>query len=282
MFKRFLSHLLISLAVFVLTATFFMWTVDGRVLEPGILSGELRKAGVSQEFSNLLPQIITTDSDSSPIEKAEMAQKVSQAITARYVDQKIGQITDSILTFVKAGEPQPVIDLSDFPNQLQNAGVEVGDEINDKFDEPIKLNENGAMDKVTDAYRIFGYIKYAGIALFLAVLLLEWYISERGKKLRRISRIFLYSGASYLIYWGLLVGAPGRLATTLQKNVQAEYDTTALIDAIMKAFRGLFAGYFLSFAVVCLGVTVVLYIIRHYKHGDVALATPNASTTSKR
>lgn len=282
MFKRLLSHLLVSFAVLILMATFFMWTVDSRVLEPGVLSGELRKAGVSQEFSNLMPQIITAESDVDPAEKGDMAQKVSQALTTTYIDQKVAQISDSILTFVKVGEPQPVIDLSDFPNQLASAGVEVGDDLNDKFDEPIQLNENGNLDKVTEAYKIFGYIKFAGVALFAALLLLEWYISERGKKLRRVSRIFLYAGVSYLIYWGLLVAAPGRLATTLQKNVQAEYDTTALIESVLNAFRGLFANYFLGFAVACLGVALVLYIIRHYKHGDVAVATPSPAAPVKK
>ncbi len=257
-----------------------MWTVDNRVLEPGVLSGELRKAGVSQELSNLMPQIITAESD-DPVEKGDMAVKVSQAVTVDYVERKILQISDSVLMFVKAGEPQPVVDLSDFPNQLATAGVDVGDDIKDKFDEPIQLNKNGNLDKVTDAYKIFGYIKYAGIALFAALLLLEWYISERGKKLRRVSRIFLYAGVSYLIYWGILFAAPGRLATTLQKNVQAEYDTTALIDAVLKAIRGLFGAYFLSFAVVSLGIALVLYIIRHYKHGDVVVASTAPIATKK-
>lgn len=283
MIKRFLSHALIGVAVFILTATFFMWTVDDRVLEPGVLSGELRKAGVSQELSDLMPQIVTTESDSSMDEKNDMMAKVSQAVTAEYVDQKITQISNSVLTFVKAGEPQPVIDLSDFPNRLSSVGVNVDDEFKDKFNDPIRLNEDGQLDGVTKAYEIFGMIKYAGIALFIAIMLLEWWVSPRGQKLRRISRVFLYAGLSYLLYWGILIAAPGRLASKLQQSVQANYDTSALIDAVLKAVQGLFSAYFLGFAVTSLTIALVLYVIRHYKHGDVlpASTTPQPARTKK-
>lgn len=269
MLKRFLSHVLIGFATFILTATFFMWTIDSRVLDASVLSAELRKAGVSQELANLMPQIITTESDAGEDEKMDMMMKVSQAVTAQYIDQKIFQITDSVLTFVKAGEPQPVIDISDFPDRLSAVGVNVDDEFAENFNTPVQLNEDGQLDMLTNAYRIFGYIKYAGIALFAAVLLLEWYVSERGKKMRRLSRIFLYSGLSYLLYWVLLVFGPSKFSSNLNNSISANYDTSALVDAVLKAVQGLFAAYFIGFAVACLMVALVLYIVRHYKHQDV-------------
>lgn len=280
MVRKIASHLLISVAVFILTATFFMWTIDGRVLEPSVLSGELRKAGVSQEISNLMPQIATANEDATKSEKAEMKTKISQAVTEEYVDQKITAITASVLTFVREGEPQPVIDLSDFPDKLEAVGVEAGDDINDKFSEPVQLNEEGKLDNVNKAYEIFNTVKYAGIALFAAIMILEWYIAERGQKLKRLSRVFLYAGASYLFYWVALVVGPGRLAPVLQKNVQAEYDTTGLIDAVLKAVQGLFSSYFLGFTVTSLGIATLLYVIRHYKHGDV-LPSVSAKTAKK-
>lgn len=281
--RRFLSHALIGVAVFILTATFFMWTVDDRVLEPSVLSGELRKAGVSQELSNLMPQIVTADKESSEAEKQDMTIKISQAVTADYVDQKVTQISESVLMFVKKGEPQPVIDISDFPSRLATVGVDVDGEFADKFNEPIQLNKENQLDFVNKSYEIFSLAKYAGIGLFALIMLLEWWVTARGQKLKRLSRVFLYAGLSYLIYWGLLLLAPGRVTSVLEKSVQANYDTSGLIDAVLKAVQGLFAGYFLSFAITSLGIAVVLYVVRHYKHGDVLPASASsAKATQKR
>lgn len=281
MLKRLLSHLLISLAVFILTATFFMWTIDGRVLNSNVLSGELRKAGVSQELTNLMPQIVTADSDSDQTEKDEIILKVSQAVTADYVDQKISSISESVLTFVRNGDPQPVIDLSDFPSRLQATGVDVEGDFAKEFEEPIDINKDGKMDGLNKGYEIFSIVKYAGLILFAAIMLLEWYITEKGQKLKRISRVFLYAGASYFIYWLALVFAPSRLSNVLEKNVQAKYDTSGLIDSVLKAVQGLFSGYFLGFALGCFMIATALYVIRHIKHGDV-LSTNSVPTKKSK
>ena len=282
--RRLLSHLLISLAVFILTATFFMWTVDSRVLEPTALSSELRKAGVAQEIAKLMPEIVTADKQESTLEEAEdMKNKISQAVTVDYVDQKITEITNSVLTFVRNGEPQPVISLSDFPERLKALGVETDGDFADEFAKPIELNKEGKLDNINKGYETFKLLKYAGLALFAVLMLLEWFVAEKGQKLKRISRVFLYAGVSYLIYWLALIVAPGRLTSTLQKNVNAEYDTMGLIDSVLKAVQGIFSGYFLVFTVVCLGIATLLYAIRHYRHGDVLPGSaPVARTPLKK
>jgi hypothetical protein len=278
--RRFLSHVLIMFAVFILTATFFMWTIDSRVLEPNALAGELRKAGVSQELAKLMPEIVTGDKEAtSPAELEDIKSKVSQAVTAEYVDIKITEISNSILTFVREGEPEPVIDLRDFPERLVALGVNIDDDFKENFNEPVQLNKDGKLDNLNKGYETFKLVKYAGLALFVILMLAEWFTAERGQKLKRTSRIFLYAGVSYLIYWVALVVAPGRLSGTLLKNVDAEYDTTGLIDSVLRAVQGVFSGYFLMFTITCLTIALVLYIIRHYRHGDVL---PGSSQVSKK
>ncbi len=284
MLKRLLSHLLISLAVFILTATFFMWTIDGRVLNSKVISGELRKAGVSSEFTKLLPEIVTADQDASEADKVDMSSKISKAVTADYVDQKISEISSSVLTFVKKGNPQPVISLSDFPSRLEAVGVDTKGDFADGFAKPIQLNENGKMDNINKGYKVFSLVKYAGLALFAVIMILEWFVAERGQKLKRVSRVFLYAGLSYFIYWLALIFAPSRLAPVLQKNVQAKYDTTGLIDAVLKAVQGLFSSYFLGFAVVCFTIAGALYMVRHYKHRDFLpnIGNPKKASATKK
>lgn len=283
MARKLLSHFLIGLAVFILTATFFMWTIDNRVLEPTALSGELRKAGVAQELSKLMPEIVTGDKETStPAELEDMKNKISQVVTAEYVDTKVTEITNSVLTFVRNGEPQPVISLSDFPERLKALGVDVDGDFADEFAKPIELNKEGKLDNLNKGYETFKLVKYAGLALFLIIMTLEWFTAERGQKLKRTSRVFLYAGVSSLIYWVALVLAPGRLSSTLQNNVEAEYDTTGLIDSVLKAVQGIFSGYFLMFTVACLGIALLLYVIRHYKHGDVLPGSPAPAVSSKK
>ncbi len=270
MLKRLLSHALISLAVFSLVTTLFIWTVDARILEPKTLNRELQNAGIATELTNLMPQIVTADEESSAEEKADMSKKISQAIDDTYVSTKIAQITTSVLTFVREGEPQPVLNLSDFPERLTAAGVETGDDINEKFADPVQLNKEGKLDPIHKAYGILSILKVAGIVLFILLLGAEFLVAEKGKKLRRISRIFLYTGLSYAIYWLLLILGPNVVAGNLKESVQASYDTSGLVDAVIAAVQGLLSGYFLTFGVVGLAIAGVLYVIRHQMHGDVA------------
>jgi hypothetical protein len=273
MLKRLLSHGLISLAVFSLVTTLFIWTIDARILDSKTLNRELQIAGVATELSNLMPQIVTADEQSTPEEKAEMSTKISQAVTDVYVGTKLSQITDSLLTFVREGEPQPVIDISDFPARLRAVGVSTSGDIEEKFAEPIQLNEEGTLDPIHTAYSVLNILKVAGLGLFAVLLALEFWVAEKRKKLQRVSRIFLYTGLSYLIYWLLLILGPNVVEGSLRQNVQASYDTSALVAAVIAAVQGLLSGYFLTFAVASLGIAGALYLLRHFKHGDVAKST---------
>ena len=282
--RRLLSHVLISLAVFVLTATLFIWTIDGRVVNADSLNGELRKAGAMQEIATLLPEIAGGDNeDSTPEKQAEQKETIRSAVTVEYVDQKITATTRSLITFIREGEPQPVIDLSDFPERLRATGAEVDGDFNEEFAEPIQLNEEGKLDNISNLYKVFSMMKYVGLLLFASLMLAEWFVAERGKKLKRISRVFLYAGLWYALYWGVLIVFPKIFGEKLRSAVDAEkFDPSELIDSVVRAVQGLFAGYFLSFAIGCFFITTVLYLIRHFKHGDVVPTAPAPVKTKKR
>lgn len=273
MARRLLSHLLVFVAVTVMTATFFIWTVDARVLNAQTLSGELRKSGVSKELTLLIPSIAADGSkdDATAEEIEDMKKKISSAVTAEYVDTKILEISTVVLSFAKTGSPEPTIDLSDFPQRLRDSGVETGSDIDDKFSKPITLNEDGQLDGIRQAYETFSFFKYLGVGLFAAIMLIEWFLIEKGKKLRRVSRVFLYAGLSYLLYYVLLVGAPSRISQALKQKLPADatVDASGLIDAALSAVQGLFGSYFLGFAIMSLMIALLLYGIRYFLHGDV-------------
>lgn len=115
----------------------------------------------------------------------------------------------------------------------------------------------------------------------MLILAAEWFVAERGQKLKRISRVFLYSGLWYVVYWLSLVVVPAQLSEKLVKNIGGDFDPTKLVDAVLKAVAGLFSSYFLGFAIICLVIALILYIIRHLKHGDV-MSSSNTDTSAPK
>ncbi len=61
MARRLLAHVLITLAVLSLVATYFIWVVDATILNTSKLSGELQKSGVSSEIAAVLVERTTRE-----------------------------------------------------------------------------------------------------------------------------------------------------------------------------------------------------------------------------
>ena len=260
MFKKILSHFLITLAVFSLVATFYIWFIDGVILNPSKLVPSLKDAGVTVEIAKLLPEEATKDA--SPAEIADMKVKISKIVTSDYVAEKLQLISNNIATYMRHGTPQPVVDISDFPAKLRASGVDVGTDIDKNFATPIDLNKDGNLDKLPKAYDRLKILKIIGPIVFVILLLLEWFVAEKGQKLRRIGRIFLHTSIWFFVFWGAIILLPARLADKLKAG-SADVKANGLIDAVAKAVQQLFGGYLLSFAVACGTIAFVLYLLRH-------------------
>jgi hypothetical protein len=169
--RRLLSHLLITLAIFSLSMTFFIWVIDMTVLTPTNLTKALRDGGVPSAIANVIPEQaakgeeedncqngpqnmqqsgqpgipqntgcepkVKTEQDKR--EEAEMRAKIAAVVTPDYVDQKLSSVVTSLIGYIKNGSPNPVIDLSDFPAKLRENGVNVGEDIDKSFSKPIEL-----------------------------------------------------------------------------------------------------------------------------------------------
>ena len=297
MARRLLSHLLITLAVFSLTATFFIFVIDMTVLNPDHLTKALRDGGVPSAIATILPdQAFKDDSDTSgsngnggssqktPAEiakdkadKADMKAKIAAVVTPQYVDQKIQALSTSVLGFMRTGKPSPTLDVSDFPAKLRASGVDTGKDIDKNFATPIDLNKDGKLDVLPQAYSKFKVAKYIGLALTIVFLLAEWFVAAKGDKLHRIGRIFLHAGLWYSIWYAALVVAPSQLLPRLKDKVKPDASISTLIDAFTRSIQHLFSQYFLAFAVVCWVIAIALYAIRHIrKHVDKIQAVPAA------
>ena len=282
--RRLFSHLLIWLAVFCLTATFFIWVIDAAVLSPAKLVPALRSANVPAAVANAIPDMATKQNDSgkpaSPAEIADMKAKIASVITPAYVDKKLQNIVDATTTFLKQGTPEPTLDLSDFPAQLRASGaLKPGDgaDIDKNFATPIELNKNGKLNKLPTAYKMFKMLKYAGVLLFLVLLTTEWFVAERGKKLQRAGRIFLHAGLWYGLFFVLLIMVPANFLPKIKDKVNQGASVSILIDDFAKGIQTLFGQYFLGFAITCLAIAAALYVARHgHKHVGHIKAVPDA------
>lgn len=308
--RRLLSHLLITLAIFSLTATFFIWVVDATVLNPTKLTKALQDGGVPSALATIIPekaieeggkednncqpqnnqpnapqnggceQQAETEQDKQ--EKADMKAKIASVVTTEYVSTKIQAAATSVIGYMKNGSPSPVIDISDFPERLRASGVETGEDIDKNFADPIDLNKDGALKSLPDAYSKFKLAKYIGAALFVILLVAEWFVAAKGDKLHRIGRIFLHGAVWYTLFWLSLVVVPSRALPSLKDKVAGDASENALIEAAVKAIQNLFSAYLLGFAIACWVLALGLYLARHgRKHVTSIQNTPAAKGKAK-
>ena len=285
---------------------------DATVLDPTKLTKALDEGGVPSAIATLIPekasegqandrknecqntppassasysacQPTPQDKEQEKLDTADMKAKIASVVTPEFINQKIQMAATSVIVFMKNGTPQPTIDISDFPAKLKASGVEVGDGIGDEFNKPIELNKDGALDKLPGAYKSFKLVKYVGVLLFALLLTAEWFVTEKGQKLRRTGRIFLYAAFWYTVYWSVLVFVPARALPALKDKAGTTGAENTLIDAFIKSIQHLFGTYLIGFAIVCWVIALAFYLARHgRKHIDKIQAVPDAKNSKSK
>ncbi len=276
--------MIISLAAFCLMTTFFVWVVEHALLSPQRLVPALRAGGVPGAIATALPDITTQEIPEQ--DRADAKAKIAQVVTPEYLDQKTQLLVETTTQFIKQGSPQPTLDLSDFPALLKANGVETGTDIEKEFSKPIQLNDKGQISQLPQVYSKFKLLKYIGAVLFVLLLAAEWFLAEKGKKLQRIGRIFLHAGIWYLVSYVLLIVAPNQISIRLKDAVKDQPAVSDIANAFAKSIQNLFGSYILQFAVVCLTLAAILYIVRFalkhvYKINNHALAGHDAGAVGQ-
>lgn len=276
--RRFLSHLLITLAVLSLSLTFFVWLIDSVVLNPSKLVGSLRESEVPTAIANIIPERISESNKEVAQQTEDISSKVAVVVTPDYVDQKIEAIAVSVIGFVKGEKADPVIDLADFPERLRASGIEAGDDINKTFAEPINLNKEGSLSKLPEAYDKFVLVKRLGIIIFVVLLAAEWFAAPKGEKLKRVGRIFLHAAIWFGTFALVLAVALPNLLLPEVRTATNDPAMNALIESLVKSIQSLFTQYFIGSAIVCGVLTVVFYVLRKVINGgNNSSSTPSAT-----
>ncbi len=286
MSRRLLSHLLVTLAIFSLLATFFIWVLDASLLNPTNLNKALKDGGVPSAIASILPdkafgsdtsgnsgkqndqqnqQQNQLQSEQQKKDDADMKAKIAAVVTPEYVNAKLSAITTSVITFMKDGKPQPVLDISDFPTKLKASGVAAGDDINKNFSKPIELNQNGTLTVLPKYYKLFKLAKYLGALLFVLLLTAEYFVADKGNKMHLFGRIFLHAALWSTLWWVVIVAVPAHALPALKDKVGADKSIGTLIDAVVQSIQHLFSVYFLSFAIICWVLAIALYLARHVR-----------------
>lgn len=277
--RRLLSHLLISLAVLCFIATYFMWVIDATVLNAKKLTGELRKNGVPSALANVLVDRAVEEMPEQ--DKEANRPKVAQVLTAKYVDRKLTEIADTLSTYMKKGNPQPSINLTDFPGQIRAAGISLTEEQAARFDEPIQLNKGGDLNAIPQLYKTFSIAKYAGLILCIVLIVAEWFVSPVGIKLRRTGRVFLHTSLWFFVTWLGLIFFPSRVVTD-GKIVGSNTSLHMLAESVVTTIRHLFSLQLLTFAIVMGVCAVIFYVLRHTRtHLEKIKDVPTARIRSR-
>ena len=268
--RRILSHLLISMAVFCLSSTLIMFFIDGFILNSKKLTTSLQSANVSKELATIIPDIASKDANGS--DKEDIKSKIRQVITYQYIDRKMSEVASTIITYVREGSPEPVIDLSDFPEQLRASGVETGKDIEEKFSQPIVLNDEGKLDKIPSFYRIFNNVKIGLIVVSGLLFLAEWFVAIKGEKLKRIGRVFMHVSIWFFLIWGVVIFLPGHFTNKLEPSADmGSVDPRPVVKAAVSAAQSLLGTYTLTVAISFGVVAVGMYAVRRFVHvGDVS------------
>jgi predicted PurR-regulated permease PerM len=279
--RRLLSHLLITLAVFSLIGVFFVTFIDNGLLNSDKLNSSLKDAKVPEALATAVPEIATGDADDiTEEEKAEMQEKISKVVTPAYVTGKIESITSSLTSFMREGEPEPVLDVSDFPQMLRDSGVDVGEDLDKNFAEPIQLNKNGELDSIPQFYKTFSLVKLAAILLCVGLFAAEWFVAKKGDKLHRIGRIFLHAGLWFVSLYAFVVFVPDKFTPKLTEKIDSP-EVANLVHSVVTAVQSLVSSFLLPFAVVCIVLAVVFYIVRHIKKQEQNIVPKTTPKTKK-
>lgn len=274
--KKLLSVVVVNAAVFMITLSFMAWVFDTAILNAPKLTASFDKNGVAKAIVTALPKIAAPEEeqqrgpDGQPLpvdsaKKAEVEDTIRKAVDEPYVRTKINGIVTNMIGFIKTGSPQPTIDLTDFPARIQSATGEMPEDLAKELSQPINLAEKTnpkAFESIHKSYDYVKIFKIVGPILALLLLVVEWFLTQKGKRLGKTAWVFLAAGAWGVFWWFLIARAPDFIITKVQADKGAEESMVAVVTALLKSLSTLLSVSFLQFGIGCLAIAGILLAIR--------------------
>jgi hypothetical protein len=272
--RKILSVIVVNAAVFMITLSFMAWVFDTKLLDAPSLTGALKDNGVAKAIADAIPEMTVPeeqhgpDGEIKPQDPAEVARvkdTIKKAIDEPYIQKKIDGVVTNVIGFVKTGEPAPTLDLTDFPARVAETTGEVPEELQKNLAEPIDLSEKAnknAVESIRKSYDVLSLFKVLGPVLAVLLLMAEWFLTPKGKRLGKTAWVFIAAGMWSLLWWFLLSRAPDLIMTKVESSKQTENALAGIVSALLNSISSLLTQSFLWFTIACFGVAAVLLAVR--------------------
>lgn len=272
--KKLLSVAVVNAAVLMITLSFMAWVFDSTLLDASALTRALKENGVAKAIADAIPEMAKPEEQRGPngeilpediAETAKIKETISKSIDEPYIQKKIDSVVTSVIGYIKTGNPQPVLDLSDFPARIESATGEVPVELKEELSKPINLTEKvdaKALSSVRQGYDGLKLFKIIGPIIAVILLIFEWLLTQKGKRLGKTAWVFIAAGLWGMLWWLVISRAPDILMTKVEANQEAEKSMVAIVDSLLNSLSSLLSQRFLQFGIACIAVAGILLLVR--------------------
>lgn len=248
MFATWLSKILSTLLVAVLTSAIFTITLSQTLLNSRYLEQKLAATHSYSRLSVALSNQISTQA--TAVGNAEVSSKLQTILTPAELQSKVNGALDQLQAYYQGKAVQPSIDLTDLASQVQAAGVPVP--VDSGIAEPVKLGGNTRMQHVAQNFERVRTVTMIMTAVLVVVLaLLSW----RRRQYKSLPNVLITVGILIGLLAGALAVGAGMLTHYLTFQTNAEAFTaiardlgTSIANDLAQRF-GIIAAVFLAFGV---------------------------------
>ncbi len=286
--RKLLSVLVINAAVLMITLSFMAWVFDATLLDAKQLTGSFDSNGVAAAISDPLPKLAepdgkTNEQGQQPTseEKAEVEATIRKAVDEPYVRGKLNGVVTNLIGYIKTGNPQPTIDLSDFAPRVQQVTGEIPADLAAELAKPINIAEKTdpkAFESIRKSYDLLKLFKIIGPIIALVLLVMEWFLTPAGKRLAKTAWVFIAAGLWALFWWFVVSRAPDFLVTKVSANKEIEQSMVGVVTAVLNSLSSLLSLRFLQFGLASLSLAGALlllrFIVRKMRHQTDQIGTP--------
>lgn len=257
MIRRLFAALISSFAIFVLTATFFVWVVDESVLNKSNLTDALRRNGVHETLARVIPDLVT---QGVPLDQQKIVRNATaKVLDQKYIDERVTSITDGMIGYIKGILPPPSLDLTDLGKKLEAYNAQLPADTLKTLSKPLQVKGSGVFAALPKAYKTLRIFKIVGPIIAIVLLFAEWFLSGRSNRIRRMGSISLHVGLWAIGYGVVIYIVPKLLDSKLSNNAGVISGLNGVLDKLVGAAKDLVGKPFIALIIGSVSLALILF-----------------------